>query len=401
MWAVVSGALADPLKDLASYNIPRSIFFGIHVHDVTNIGQASVYGFGGIRLWDSGVQWKDIQKSPGAWNFERLDNAVNTAKRNGLRVLLPLGLTPQWAAARPQERSAYGPGNASEPKDIKLWKNYVRSVVTRYGNGIESYEIWNEPNSRLFFSGSIEKLVELTCSAYAIIKEIQPAAVVVAPAFTGKQNIPLAEVFLRAGGRACVDVMAFHFYAADSAPEALVSQVLELRRAMKRSGADGLPIWNTESGWTIQKPGVLLESPANWRKLDMRLAGAYMIRSFIIARSLGVLRYYWYAWDNKNMGVEDTMVQIENRNWQHLIEVDRKLAPGRSPKCSVRGPLWQCEFLGVDGSAKTVIWSSDDVSRRVSYEELGLGGGGSTTHTVTQSEMVVVGAMPVFLEKQN
>ena len=54
--------------------------------------------FGGIRLWDSGTTWWDIQpKSRDNYNWATFDFIVNQAASSGKDVLYTFGRTPQWA----------------------------------------------------------------------------------------------------------------------------------------------------------------------------------------------------------------------------------------------------------------------------------------------------------------
>jgi hypothetical protein len=50
------------------------------------------------------------------------------------------------------------------------WKEYVRMVATRYKGVIHHYEIWNEPNVRTDFSGSVAVMLQLSQAAYDVLK---------------------------------------------------------------------------------------------------------------------------------------------------------------------------------------------------------------------------------------
>ena len=109
------------------------------------------------------------------------------ARESQCPILLPLANTG-WASARPTEASAYKPGNASEPVNMEDWRRYVRKVGERYKGRIRHYEIWNEPNLPPRFTGSISKVVELTCDAYKILKSIDPQIQVVSPALSHREG---------------------------------------------------------------------------------------------------------------------------------------------------------------------------------------------------------------------
>jgi beta-glucosidase/6-phospho-beta-glucosidase/beta-galactosidase len=44
---------------------------------------------------------------------------------------------------------------------MDYWRTFVRAVATRYKGQIEAYEIWNEPNLKMFWTGSVEQLVTI------------------------------------------------------------------------------------------------------------------------------------------------------------------------------------------------------------------------------------------------
>src|SRR5690242_7203529 len=70
-----------------------SSFFGVHhqgLHADGPIGfpQAPV---GSIRLWDNHVAWRDIETSPGVFDWTLLDAEMAKAREHGATALLVLG----------------------------------------------------------------------------------------------------------------------------------------------------------------------------------------------------------------------------------------------------------------------------------------------------------------------
>ena len=173
----------------SSQRIPAN-FFGMHIHHATGVTPWPSVPIGDWRLWDALVAWPQIEPKKGQWSFALLDRYVSLAEEHKTELLLPLGLSPQWASKRPLESSVYQPGNAAEPADNADWQNYVTAVVTRYKGRIQAYEIWNEPNNKGFWTGDTQQMVTLTQEASEIIHKIDPAAYVVSPAATTSSGIP-------------------------------------------------------------------------------------------------------------------------------------------------------------------------------------------------------------------
>ena len=87
MIAAVVGALLTTacLPAQASDVQVGHALFGMHD------GTAGVTSFGGVhegsvRLWDTGVQWQDIEKSRGHYTWTRLDTLVSAARSHDAHI---------------------------------------------------------------------------------------------------------------------------------------------------------------------------------------------------------------------------------------------------------------------------------------------------------------------------
>jgi len=130
----VGGMSSSRTISPSGHTIPRE-YFGMHIHRADSSTPWPGVRFGSWRLWDAYVSWPQLEPNRGQWDFKRLDKYVAMASLTGVNVLLPLGLSPAWASARPNEVSAYRYGNAAEPLNIEDWRSYVRAVAERYKDG--------------------------------------------------------------------------------------------------------------------------------------------------------------------------------------------------------------------------------------------------------------------------
>ena len=273
--------------------VPES-YFGMHIHGIDvprpynkHVTPWPDVPFGAWRLLDAYVKWSELEPKKNEFNFEHLDRYVALAHEKHVKVLLPLVGSPSWASARPEENEAGNPsGSAAEPANLDDWRNFVRAVATRYKGKIEAYEIWNEPNLKMFWTGSVDQLVDLSREAFQIIKSVDPAALVVLPSCTVESGPQYLDDFLKKGGGKYGDVIGYHFYVRAKPPEAIIEMATRVKDVLRANHVDK-PIWNTESGWADPKP-----FPSN------ELAAAYVARALIVAWASGVSRFYWYAWDN-------------------------------------------------------------------------------------------------------
>lgn len=342
-------------------------FFGLHIHRAAELPGWPTSQAGGWRLWDAYTSWLDLEPKRGQWNFSRLDYAVNFAAQRGVEILLPLGNTPTWASARPTEACAYGAGCAAEPLNMLDWRNYVRTVATRYKGKIKQFEIWNEVNLKQFYSGSQEQLLELQIAAYEEIKNVDPENILVAPSITGNNTNEISKLdsYLAKGGGTYADVISYHMYTPESSPEALIPLVSEIRRVMRKHGVDKKPLWNTESGWALlNNDGTSFPSPVNpkWRQLNNELGAAYLSRAYILAAVLGVERNYWYAWDNKILGFVDPSTKNPKGAAVAIGNLSTWVKGGAIQRCDmVQGNFWVCQFTHVSGAVRYIVWSANDM----------------------------------------
>jgi len=363
LWSRCFGVFALLMLWLATCiaeEVPRDPYFGLHIHRADSGTAWPKAAFGAWRLWDAGVAWPDIETQRGQWDFTRLDRYVAFGQRFGIDILLPLGLTPTWASARPTEKSGYRPGWAAEPADIENWRRYVRTVAERYRGRVRNYDLWNEINEKGFFSGSVEKMVELTCEAHRILHEVSPENRLVSPSLIGAGSEPEQfENFLRRGGKACVDIIGYHFYVPHREPEEIVALIRRVRTAMTRQGMANLPLWNTESGWWMENGDGTPEAGADprWRRVRLGDGAAVLARSLVLGRWAGLERFYWYAWDNKILGlIEPSTGALKPAGVAYGTLI--RWMNFATPKCSNGLGPWICTLPPSAGQSRRIAWQT-------------------------------------------
>lgn len=276
-------------------------YFGMHIHSPLLVWPLEVIG--AIRIWDTdGLnnnyttgQWNSIHTAPGTFNWSSLDAQVQRATYQHASIIMNLGRTPHWASARPNEPSKYQPGEAAEPADDRVWREWVYNVGKRYKGRIKYWEIWNEPNDPGFFSGTPEKLISLAHQANNILKVIDRNNQIISPS---PYKIDYLDTYLKLGGGKYADIIGYHFYIGRD-PEILYhSYIPNVRLVMQKYKVNNKPLWNTESGWTIPE--------TTRQRISDNLAAAYVARSYLLNWARQVEHYYFYAWDNYGMDVQLT-----------------------------------------------------------------------------------------------
>lgn len=390
--------IAPPLQP-----IPQSLF-GLHIHHLTDSTPWPAIPFGSWRLWDAYAAWPNLEPQKSHWDFSRLDQYVSAAQSQGVEVLLPLGLSPAWASARPTEPSAYGPGNAAEPANISDWQDYVRQVATRYKARIRAYEIWNEPNLPDFFSGKPETMMRLTREAYKILKEVDDTVMVVSPSATAS-GLAWLDRYLKLGGGQYTDVIGFHFYVTPKRPEAMIDLARRVKALMTANQVTDKPLWDTEAGWFIEnrltkvKPG---KGDFN-RVLSLNEASAYVARCYVINWALGISRFYFYSWDSEVGGLTEEDGKTLKPPAKAYAEVERWLVGAQMTSCRCSHDTWICGLLRPHYRG-WIVWNPER-SKRFSipdtwpvHQSIDLSGGRRPTQP---GSIVSIGPAPILLESRS
>lgn len=267
-----------------------SSFFGLH--DATGLSFSRL-GPGSLRLWDVGVTWKEIEVSPGVFDFTRLDSLLasfNVGTPGAPKLTYVLGQTPLFYAA-----------NHSDPPPIDKFDAYVRAVASRYAGKIDFYQVWNEANNTFFYTGTKEQMAQLTKTAALAVMASDPKALIVAPSgpvrkayqqswFSGYFNALVPNTAERSW--LWFDRVGFSMYPNfGDGPEAMLGMLATMRTIM---GNSGVPIAKqtphaSEINYDVEPGGATLLS-------DTAQIG-FTMRTYLVGAIAGFERMHWYRYD--------------------------------------------------------------------------------------------------------
>ncbi|MFI6322863.1 hypothetical protein ACIBG8_35380 [Nonomuraea sp. NPDC050556] len=195
---------------------------------------------------DLGV-YKEVDGRP-VYDFSRIDEVYDTIMSFGLRPIVELGYMPRDLAGDPTKTVFAYNAIISPPKDFEAWADLVHALVEHLADryGIQelidnwAFEVWNEANLAVFWSGTPSEYFLLYDVTAAAVKNVHPRLRVGGPssAANGWVEELLAHV---AESGAALDFVSTHTYG--NAP-------LDWRPALARHGREGTPIWWTEWGPT-------------------------------------------------------------------------------------------------------------------------------------------------------
>ncbi len=346
---------ATAAEAAARRHVSRS-FFGVHDTQPVSWPTAPV---GAIRLWDSGVSWREIETASGVFDFSRLDAQVDAARSHRAKVLLVLGQTPRFHSRNPGRQGSYGLGAASMPTKSS-WIRYVRTVVRRYEGRHVDYQVWNEANVSGYWNGSTRQMAKLTRWTDRVVAHNDPRADVVAPALatrlTGQRAWLRTFYGTRVGGRnvaSYVDAVSLNLYPMPhQGPEQSMDLLASSRTMLARAGVHK-PIWNTEINYGLLGGGTA-------RNISRAKEAAYVARTLVLNADQNVKRMYWYAWDLQHLA--NTQLTFANGTTQTRAGVAYEVVRGwllgtRTRGCSQdRRGTWTCELRFAHGT-KRVYWN--------------------------------------------
>jgi hypothetical protein len=333
--------------------VPAS-FFGLNVVN-TQITPWPDIPFNAIRDFQS--SWIKLQPQKDDWHFERLDQDVDLAQQHHADLMLSLGTTPTWASARPEEHSCCGPGypmgSAAEPRDLNDWRNYVRTVATRYKGKVHVYELWNEANMDKSFSGIVPALVTISRAAYEVLKQVDPSIIVVSPPFSSCCDYSgYLKKYFGAGGGRYSDAIGYHAYTGHKPPEVMVGQLAVVKDVMHNAGVTQ-PLWDTEAGWIIG-------SERDPHSVDENLGGAYLVRAFLLNWASGVERFYWYNWDADLFGMTRGQSQRKEPVIAAYRQAAKWLVGATVSACAVESAgTWVCQLSRGPSYTARIVWHPD------------------------------------------
>ena len=384
---VVPAAVATPAA-VAAPAIPPT-FFGMSVNHPTT---PATLPYGTTRSWDAdGMSWAELNPASGTFNFAPLDAFVAKNQAHGTQIIYTFGRTPQWASSQPNAPGPYGPGQCAPPANLSAWDNYVRAIVTHVAGQIKYWEIWNEPNNPGFYCGQVSTMIVLAQHASAIIKSIDPTALVLAPALTSSSGPQWLGWYLLGGGGAFVDVIPFHGYSTTN-PQDIVQVVANYQKVMATYGQTGKPMWNTETSWA---------GDGNLVTPDMPHQVAYIAKSYLLQWSLGVSRNLWYAYDGGPIwgGLWTAAAGPSAAAVAYGQVYGWMVGASLSTACAAdQTGTWTCGLARPGGYVAEAIWrpnASATVAVPAQFTQYrDLAGG---VHPVTPGS-VVIGDQPILLE---
>lgn len=143
--------------------------------------------FHGLFCDDMGVYSEDA-KGNAHYNWQNVDALYDQILATGMKPFVELSFMPS-ALASGSKTVFWWRGNVTPPKSLDRWSNFMRAfaehLTERYGADEVKrwrFEVWNEPNLRIFWTGTQVEYFQLYERTARAIKSVNPAYQVGGPA---------------------------------------------------------------------------------------------------------------------------------------------------------------------------------------------------------------------------
>lgn len=236
-------------------------------------------------LCDDLAVYREVDGSP-VHDFSGVDRVYDHVRSLGLYPVVELSFMPHDLASDPGKTVFEYGAIVSPPKDWGRWHDLVRDLtahlVERYGEEVVehwSFEVWNEANLEVFWSGTPEEYLQLYDVTVAAVRSVDDRLVVGGPSSAAAGWVE--ELLAHADEvDVPVDFVSTHTYG---------SPPLDFRPTLARYGREGTPIWWTEWGVT----------PTHFNEVsDAVFSGTFLLRGMASAMGRIEALSYWVVSDH-------------------------------------------------------------------------------------------------------
>lgn len=228
---------------------------------VENLDLMAEVGFVWVR---QPFRWSEVEPQAGTYDWSTYDGIVEAAAARDLRIVAVLVDSPGWAADSP----------TAPPDDLAAFEAFASALAERYGEHIDVYQVWDEPNLSSGWGGQAPSPVEYAAlleAAYGAIHAADDTAAVLTAGLAptveqGPENISdvtyLRELYQNGAGQFFDGVMGKPYGFDDGPDEHQVhenvlnfSRLVLLREVMVENGDAVKPLWASHFGWNALPEG--------------------------------------------------------------------------------------------------------------------------------------------------
>ena len=357
--------------------------------------------------------WDTLETAAGQFDFSLLDAYVNAAAQHGLvdlatntaEVTFTLSIgTPTWAV---NDQSTCNSSVCTVPPDnLQDWKNFIAALVQHY-NGVTEphihyFEMWNEANNPVYWTGSSAQMLTLAKAAYPIVHQ-DGHSQLLTPSLVGTTMAAWMTAYLQIGAAPFADGAAFHGYLAalgaapypmpeqDTGWGSITTLSTKLRATLDSWGMAGKPMLETEGGWGVAALDVTTQSA--WLARYILLCAGQ--RALLSLQTVG-----WFSWSGPGGNLANANGQPTTAGLAYTQLYNWLVGASISKPCSsVADGTWTCSFTRPGGYVAKAVWNTQGYINYTAglgytqYRDLT----GKTT-AIGADAFIDVGPLPVWIE---
>lgn len=316
--------------------------------------------------------WSEIEPEQGVYQWEQYDTIVEAAIEfeGQLKIVALLDSTPAWARHTEAPEHPFAP-----PASPAAYGDFARAVAERYGDQIDFYQIWDEPNIEEHWGNLNPRpalYVAMLEAAYNHIHAVDSEAMVIAAALApnveaGPDNIndpAYLKAIYELGGRDYFDAAAGKPYGFNLSPDDRTieletlnfSRLILLREEMVRQGDEDKPLWGSNFGWNALSDD-WAGAPSIWGQVTEQEQIEFTRRAFERAQIEwawvgGLILQHWQPDAPADDPIQGFAIAPRAEGWtipeQNVMQAG--LYPAVNPYAEYEGD-WEFGELGADAGA--------------------------------------------------
>jgi hypothetical protein len=299
-----TGPPARPAPGTQTLGVNIGLLFNLRTNSQAEINaQISALARTGAQVVRADAPWEASEPRPPVggvarydWSFD--DGIAAALAAHRLRWLPIIDYSPPWVRSIPGV-------DHSAPASPAAYAAYAGALAARYGAGgsfwrghprlhpepVETYEIWNEPDSVAFWrpQPAAAAYGQLYLRARASITSVQRQARVIIGGLTRPVRFLPALLSAEPALRGHVDGVGIHPYGRNT--RVVLTKVRRARITLRSLGMAGVPMYVTEIGWRTQPIGGLGYAPSRKRP---RLI--FQTLTALRNTDCGIAAIFLYAW---------------------------------------------------------------------------------------------------------
>jgi hypothetical protein len=366
---------------------------------------------GVFRLWDTGVDWAQINTASGVYTWTTFDSWLDQiATHQPRQVIYTFGYIPCWLSTI-SECNWFGSENAM-PTDLTTqgspaftaFVNALTQHCSVAGHCVKDYiqyfELWNEANEG-HWSGTVTQLYQMLAPVVPIIRKNISNAKITTPTINdaaGFQAWMVSWLQLEVANGVLSDIYNFHTYLGDRTPETRFSFPFQ-QMLCPNNGFNGVckqvagwttkPFWNDETNFNTNSENFTC-NPSLYSAAD---CAGQVVRWQVLQAAVGEQQLNWYFWYN-TIGT----VALNESAYYYMMKY---MTGGKfTAACSAISTTYTCPFIQQNGFVSLFVWTTSESGAAFTvppgYNHY-LDFAGASDKITTQTILISVG--PLLLEQ--